>query len=128
MYTYITGGMYSQHSIPYKQQMSNVSAFGQQNSLGQLPSQMPITNQILVNQNQITNPNSIGAMAANPLGYIGQINQLNSVPNAAITMPPQMVHKVFACLYISNYHCHFLFLRLKFSTYFDFVDDAVRTS
>lgn len=101
--TYISGGMYSQHSIPYKQQMSNVGTFGQQNSLtqiGQLPTQMPITNQILVNQNQIiTNPNSIGAVATNPLGYIGQINQLNGVPNAAITMPPQMVYKVF-CMFI----------------------------
>lgn len=109
--THISGGMYSQHSIPYKQQISNVGTFGQQNSLGQigqLPTQMP--NQILVNQNQIvTNPNSIGAVGANPLGYVGQINQLNGVPNAAITMPPQMVHKVFACLYISNYHYHSFF-------------------
>ncbi|EFN60508.1 Stromal membrane-associated protein 1 [Camponotus floridanus] len=91
----VPGGMYPQHSIPYKQQISNVGTFGQQNSLGQigqLPTQMPITNQMLVNQNQIvTNPNSIGAVGANPLGYIGQINQLNGVPNAAITMPPQMM-------------------------------------
>ncbi|XP_050459821.1 stromal membrane-associated protein 1 [Cataglyphis hispanica] len=90
------GGMYSQHSIPYKQQMSNVGTFGQQSSLGQisqLPTQIPVTNQILVNQNQIiTNPSSIGAVAANPLGlHVGQINQLNGVPNAAITMPPQMM-------------------------------------
>ncbi|KAL6425244.1 hypothetical protein ACFW04_009470 [Cataglyphis niger] len=90
------GGMYSQHSIPYKQQMSNVGTFGQQSSLNQisqLSTQMPVTNQILVNQNQIiTNPNSIGAVAANPLGlHIGQISQLNGVPNAAITMPPQMM-------------------------------------
>lgn len=114
--THISGGMYSQHSIPYKQQISNVGTFGQQNSLGQigqLPTQMP--NQILVNQNQIvTNPNSIGAVGANPLGYIGQINQLNGVPNAAITMPPQMVHKFFACLYISNYHCHSFFFTFEF--------------
>lgn len=96
----ISGGMYSQHSIPFKQQMSNVGTFGQQSSLGQisqLSTQMPVTNQILVNQNQIiTNPSSIGAVAANPLGlHVGQINQLNGVPNAAITMPPQMVNEVF---------------------------------
>lgn len=80
--------------------MSNVNTFGQQSSLGQigqLPIQMPVTNQLLVNQNQIiTNPSSIGAVAANPLGlHIGQINQLNGVPNAAMTMPPQMVNIVF---------------------------------
>lgn len=91
--------MYPQHSIPYKQQMPNVGAFGQQNSLsqlGQLPTQIPVTNQIPVNQNQIiANPNSIGAIAANPLGlHVGQMNQLNGVPNAAITMPPQMVYNI----------------------------------
>lgn len=100
LFTCISGAVYSQHSIPYKQQMSNVGTFGQQSSLGQigqLPTQMPVTNQILVNQNQIiTNPSSIGGVAANPLGlHIGQINQLNGVPNAAITMPPQMVNEIF---------------------------------
>ncbi|XP_011634387.2 stromal membrane-associated protein 1 [Pogonomyrmex barbatus] len=95
---YGVAGMFQtpQHSISYKQQMPNVGAFGQQsslNQLGQLPSQIPVTNQIPVNQNQIiANPNSIGAVAANPLGlHIGQMNQLNGVPNAAITMPPQMM-------------------------------------
>lgn len=87
--------------MPYKQQVSNVGAFGQQsslNQLGQLPTQIPVTNQIPVNQNQIlANPSSIGAVASNPLGnclHIGQMNQLNGVPNAAIAMPPQMVYKV----------------------------------
>jgi len=85
--------------MPYKQQMSNVGAFGQQSSLagqlGQLPAQMPVTNQIPVNQNQmVANPGSVGtAVAANPLGlHIGQMNhQLNGVPNSAIAMQPQMV-------------------------------------
>lgn len=76
--------------------MLNVTTFGQQSSLaqlGQLPTQMPVTNQIPVNQNQIiANPNSIGSVSANPLGlHIGQMNQLNGIPNPAITMPPQMV-------------------------------------
>jgi hypothetical protein len=84
--------------MPYKQQISNVGAFGQQSSLagqlGQLPAQMPVTNQIPVNQNQmIANPGSVGtAVATNPLGlHIGQMNQLNGVPNPAIAMQPQMV-------------------------------------
>jgi len=96
-----SGGMYPQHSIPYKQQIPNVGAFGQQNSLGQLgqlPTQIQVTNQLQsVNQNQImANPNSIGVVPANPLGlHVGQVNQLNGIPNAAITMPPQMVCKDF---------------------------------
>lgn len=103
----VPGAVYSQHSIPYKQQMSNVGTFGQQSSLGQigqLPTQMPVTNQILVNQNQIiTNPSSIGGVAANPLGlHIGQINQLNGVPNAAITMPPQMMMQLGQTSITSN--------------------------
>lgn len=89
-----------------------MSAFGQQSSLGQLgqlPTQIPVTNQIPVNQNQIlANPSSIGAIAANPLNnclHMGQINQLNSVPNAAITMPPQMVHDFLydIAAYINNW-------------------------
>jgi len=92
--------VYPQHSIPYKQQMPNVGVFGQQSSLsqlGQLPTQIPVANQIPVNQNQIiANPNTtIGAVAANPLGlHIGPMNQLNGVPNAAISMPPQMVYNI----------------------------------
>jgi len=84
--------------MPYKQQISNVGTFAQQSSLagqlGQLPAQMPVTNQIPVNQNQmIANPSSVGAVATNPLGmHIGQMNhQLNGVPNPAIAMQPQMV-------------------------------------
>ncbi|XP_012216241.1 stromal membrane-associated protein 1 [Linepithema humile] len=93
----VPGGVYSQHSIPYKQQVPNVGTFGQQNSLsqlGQIPTQIQVTNQLQsVNQNQImANPNSIGAVPANPLGlHVGQMNQLNGIPNAAITMPPQMM-------------------------------------
>ncbi|XP_020280394.1 stromal membrane-associated protein 1-like [Pseudomyrmex gracilis] len=89
----VPGGVYPQQSVPYKQQMPNVGAFGQQSSLGQLgqlPTQIPITNQILVNQNQIlANPSSIGAVTANPLGL--HIGQMNGVPNAGITVPPQMM-------------------------------------
>lgn len=103
----VPGGVYSQHSVPYKQQMSNVNTFGQQGSLGQigqLSTQMPVTNQILVNQNQIiTNPSTIGAVAANPLGlHIGQINQLNGVPNAAMTMPSQMMMQLGQTSITSN--------------------------
>lgn len=94
----ISAGMYPQHSMPYKQQMPNVAAFGQQSSLagqiGQLPAQMPVTNQMPVNQNQMmANAGSIGAaVAANPMGlHIGQMNQLNGVPNPAIAMQPQMM-------------------------------------
>lgn len=77
--------------------MPNMGAFGQQSSLGQLgqlPTQIPVASQIPVNQNHIlANPNSIGA--ANPVGlHIGQMIQLNGVPNTAITMPPQMVYKI----------------------------------
>lgn len=103
---YILGGVYPQHSISYKQQMPNMGAFGQQsslNQLGQLPTQMPVPNQIPVSQNQIiANPNSIGAIPANPLGlHIGQMNQLNGIPNAALTMPPQMVHNI-SCMILLN--------------------------
>lgn len=103
---YISGGVYPQHSIPYKQQMPNVGIFGQQSSLGQLgqlSTQIPVANQIPVNQNQIiANPNTIGAVAANPLGlHIGQMNQLNGVPNAAISMPPQMVCNI-SCMILLN--------------------------
>ncbi|EFN77131.1 stromal membrane-associated protein 1 [Harpegnathos saltator] len=86
------------HSIPYKQQMTNVGAFGQQSSLaqlGQLPTQISVTNPIPINQNSlIANSSSIGAVTANPLSnclHMGQMNQMNGVPNAAVTMPPQMM-------------------------------------
>lgn len=119
-----TGAVYSQHSIPYKQQMPNVGAFGQQSSLaqlGQLPTQIPVTNQIPVNQNQIlANSSSIGAVAANPLSnclHMGQMNQLNGVPNAATsiiptTMPPQMVRHDFSydiVEYTNNHSYGFMF-------------------
>lgn len=86
--------------------MPNVGTYGQQSSLsqlGQLPTQIPVTNQIPVNPNQIVaNPNSIGAIGANPLGlHVGQMNQLNGVPNAAITMPPQMVYNI-SCMILLN--------------------------
>ncbi|XP_011351438.1 stromal membrane-associated protein 1 isoform X2 [Ooceraea biroi] len=94
----VPAGVYPQHSMPYKQQMPNVGAFGQSSlagQLGQLPAQMPVASQIPVNQNQImANAGSIGAaVAANPLGlHIGQMNhQLNGVPAPAISMQPQMV-------------------------------------
>lgn len=115
--------------------MTNVGAFGQQSSLGQLgqlPTQISVTNQIPVNQNQIlANPSSIGVVAANPLNnclHMGQMNQLNGIPNAAITMPPQMVYYSFLydiIEYTNNYHI--LFLCLKFLLFSDFIHDAVRT-
>lgn len=99
--SHVSAGVYPQHSMPYKQQMPNVGAFGQQNSLagqlGQLSTQMPVTNQITVNQNQVmANSSSIGAaVTTNPLGlHIGQLNhQLNGVPNPAVAMQPQMVKR-----------------------------------
>lgn len=81
--------------------MPNMGGFGQQNcmsQLGQLPTQISGPNQVPVNHSHVlANPSSIGAVAANPLGnlHLGQMNQLNGVPNAAITMPPQMVYKYF---------------------------------
>jgi len=128
---YISGGVYPQHSIPYKQQMPNVGAFGQQSSLGQLgqlPTQIPVTNQIPVNQNQIiANPNTIGAVAANPLGlHIGQMNQLNGIPNAAITMSSQMVYNISYVILLNR----LVRVQVAFYTssfFSDFTDDAVRT-
>lgn len=112
--------------------MLNVTTFGQQSSLGQLgqlPTQMPVTNQIPVNHNQIiANPNSIGSVA-NPLGlHIGQMNQLNGVPNTAITMPPQMVYNV-SCVILLNMLIIILAVSflLQVVFFFNFTDDADRT-
>ncbi|XP_076175345.1 stromal membrane-associated protein 1 [Ptiloglossa arizonensis] len=101
----VPGGMYAQQSTVQYKQVPNMVTFGQQNSfpnqqsslsqLNQLPTQMPITtNQLPVNQNQMTvNPNSLGPVATNSLGslHVGQINQMNGVPNPAIAMQSQMM-------------------------------------
>lgn len=102
----VPGGMYAQQSSVQFKQVPNLVGFGQQNSfpnqqsslaqLNHLPTQMPVTtNPIPVNQNQITaNPSSLGAVATNPLGnclHVGQINQLNGVPNPGIGMQSQMM-------------------------------------
>lgn len=103
--------MYAQQSTVQYKQVPNMVTFGQQNSfpnqqsslsqLNQLPTQMPITtNQLPVNQNQMTvNPNSLGPVATNSLGslHVGQINQMNGVPNPAIAMQSQMVCKFMCC-------------------------------
>lgn len=115
--------------------MTNVGAFGRQSSLaqlGQLPTQIPVTNQISVNQNQIlANPSSIGAVGANPLNnclHMGQMNQLNGVPNTAITMPPQMVWLfVYVCDIIEYILTIIMFLFFILKTFSDFTDDAIRT-
>lgn len=101
----VPGGMYAQQSTVQYKQVPNAVPFGQQNSypnqqssltqLNQLPTQMSVTtNQLPISQNQITvNPTSLGPVASNSLGnclHVGQINQMNGVPNPAITMQSQM--------------------------------------
>ncbi|KAG7213617.1 hypothetical protein KM043_002868 [Ampulex compressa] len=101
----VPGGLYAQQSsVQFKQQLPTVPAFGQQNNfstpqssmaqMNHLSTQMPITNQISVSQNQIAvNPSSIGSVG-NPLGncmHVGQINQVNGVPNTTIGMQSQMM-------------------------------------
>lgn len=105
---HVLGGMYAQQSTVQYNQIPTVVPFGQQtnfpnqqSSLTQLPTQMSVTpNQLPITQNQITvNSTSLGPVASNTLGnclHVGQINQMNGVPNPAITMQSQMVHK-FVC-------------------------------
>lgn len=105
---YVSGGMYAQQSTVQYTQVPNMVAFGQQSSfpnqqssltqLNHLPAQMSVTtNQLPVNQNQMAvNPNPLGPVATSSLGncmHIGQINQMNGVPNPAIAMQSQMVCK-----------------------------------
>ncbi|XP_076239144.1 stromal membrane-associated protein 1 [Calliopsis andreniformis] len=102
----VPGGIYTQQSTVQYKQIPNMVAFGQQNSfpnqqssltqINHLPAQMPVsTNQIPVNQNQmVVNPTSLGPVATNSLGncmHVGQINQMNGVPNPAIAMQSQMM-------------------------------------
>ncbi|XP_043529664.1 stromal membrane-associated protein 1 isoform X1 [Frieseomelitta varia] len=102
----VPGGMYAQQSNVQYKQLPAVVPFGQQTSfpnqqssltqLNQLPTQMSVTpNQLPISQNQITvNSASLGPVASNSLGnciHVGQINQMNGVPNPAITMQSQMV-------------------------------------
>lgn len=100
----VPGGMYNQQSLQYKQQVPGVLAYGQQsnfpnqqssfNQLNHMPTQMTVTSQVPINQNQITqNPTSIGVVT-NPVGnclHLGQINRMNGVPNTGVTMPSQMM-------------------------------------
>ncbi|XP_029044362.1 stromal membrane-associated protein 1 [Osmia bicornis bicornis] len=101
-----SGGYPQQSTVQYKQ-VPNMVAYGQQSSFpnqqssfSQLVStQMPVTsNQLPVNQNQIpVNSTSLGSVAPNSLGnclHVGQINQMNGVPNAAITMQSQMMMQI----------------------------------
>lgn len=105
-YSYL-GGMYAQQSIVQYKQVPTVVPFGQQTSfpnqqssltqLNQLSNQISVTsNQLPINQNQITmNSTPLGPVASNSLGnclHVGQINQMNGVPNPAITMQSQMVY------------------------------------
>lgn len=98
--------MYNQQqSLQYKQQVPGVVAYGQQssfqnpqssfNQLNHMPTQMTVTSQVPINQNQITqNPTSIGGVVTNPLGsclHMSQMNQINGVPNAGVAMQSQMV-------------------------------------
>ncbi|KZC14125.1 PREDICTED: stromal membrane-associated protein 1 [Dufourea novaeangliae] len=102
----VPGGMYPQQPAVQYKQVPNMTAFGQQCSfpnqqssltqLNHLPAQMPVTsNQLPVNQAQMTvNPNSLGPVAANSLGHctqVGQMHQMNGVPNPAIAMQSQMM-------------------------------------
>ncbi|XP_031848572.1 stromal membrane-associated protein 1 [Nomia melanderi] len=103
----VPGGMYSQQqsTVQYKQ-IPNMVAFSQQSNfpnqqsslaqLNHLPAQMPVTtNQLTTNQTQMAvNPNSLGPIATNSLGnciQIGQMHQMNGIPNPAITMQSQMM-------------------------------------
>lgn len=129
--------MYTQQSNVQYKQIPAVVPFGQQTSfpnqqssltqLNQLPTQMSVTpNQLPISQNQITvSSASLGPVASNSLGnciHVGQINQMNGVPNPAITMQSQMVHKfVYDILYILE-----LFID-RLSIYFVLLGDAVRT-
>lgn len=105
--SYVLGGMYAQQSTVQYKQVPNVAPFGQQSSfpnqqssltqLNQLPAQMSVaTNQLPINQNQMAvNPNTLGPVAPNSLGnclHVGQINQMNGVPNSAIAMQSPMVN------------------------------------
>lgn len=128
--------MYAQQSNVQYKQIPAVVPFGQQTNfpnqqssltqLNQLPAQMSVTpNQLPISQNQITvNSASLGPVASNSLGnciHVGQINQMNGVPNPAITMQSQMVHKfVYNTLYILE-----LFVYQKI--YFVLLGDAIRT-
>ena len=102
----VPSGMYAQQSTVQYKQVPNLVAFGQQSSfpnqqssltqLNHLPAQMSVTtNQLPVNQNQMAvNPNPLGPVATSSLGncmHIGQINQMNGVPNPAIAMHSQMM-------------------------------------
>lgn len=105
-YSYL-GGMYAQQSTVQYKQVPTVVPFGQQTSfpnqqssltqLNQLSNQISVTsNQLPISQNQITmNSTPLGPVASNSLGnclHVGQINQMNGVPNPAITMQSQMVY------------------------------------
>ncbi|XP_016915876.1 stromal membrane-associated protein 1 [Apis cerana] len=102
----VPGGMYAQQSTVQYKQVPTVVPFGQQTSfpnqqssltqLNQLSNQISVTsNQLPISQNQITmNSTPLGPVASNSLGnclHVGQINQMNGVPNPAITMQSQMV-------------------------------------
>lgn len=108
-YSYL-GGMYAQQSTVQYKQVPTVVPFGQQTSfpnqqssltqLNQLSNQISVTsNQLPINQNQITmNSTPLGPVASNSLGnclHVSQINQMNGVPNSAITMQSQMVYIIY---------------------------------
>ncbi|XP_047347848.1 stromal membrane-associated protein 1 [Vespa velutina] len=101
----VSGSMFNQQSLQYKQQVPGVVAYGQQssfqnpqssfNQLNHMPTQMTVTSQVPINQNQITqNPTSIGGVVTNPLGsclHMSQMNQINGVPNTGVAMQSQMM-------------------------------------
>lgn len=94
--------------VPFGQQTSFPNQQSSLTQLNQLPTQMSVTsNQLPMSQNQITvNSTSLGPVASNSLGnclHVGQINQMNGLPNPAITMQSQMVHKfIYRTLQIIN--------------------------
>ncbi|KAI4498578.1 hypothetical protein M0802_006284 [Mischocyttarus mexicanus] len=105
----VSGGMYQQQSLQYKQQVPpGVVAYGQQqqssfqnpqssfNQLNHMSTQMTnVPSQMSINQTQITqNPTSIGGVVTNPLGscvHMSQINRMNGVPNTGVAMQSQMM-------------------------------------
>lgn len=120
-YSYL-GGMYAQQSTVQYKQVPTVIPFGQQTSfpnqqssltqLNQLSNQ--ISNQLPISQNQIAmNSTPLGSVASNSLGnclHVGQINQMNGVPNPTITMQSQMVYIIYINIFylLIHYLIHIL--------------------
>ncbi|XP_012276516.1 stromal membrane-associated protein 1 isoform X2 [Orussus abietinus] len=89
----VPGGMYTQQPAAqsYVQQPAQ-QQYAQQMST---PMGMSVTNQMAVNPNQISlNPGPVGTVHAAQIGtnlHMGQLNQINGLPNATTGLPPQLM-------------------------------------